>query len=436
MKEYNPFNPNSIVAINLFAGRKAYIWEIIKKINQAKKGMPSSFFLYGERGIGKTALAKTIKYIAEINDSVLGSLNFLTAYYSVEKNQPMSSVIQASLNELTDAMPRNIIDQLGARLGDVFKNGKFSIGAFSVGVELGSVNQEKEVAVLKDLVVSIVSNIIQEIKKANDNVKDGILIIIDEMDNVADIEICAQLFRGAITTLDVKGMGNICFLLIGYDKTVDNFLANDQSARRQFDLIPLGVMPLIEAMDVLKNGFKEAKVTWDEDALEDNIFVTGGYPHSIQMIGHNLLEQDTDMVINVDDWDNAINKTAYDLQSKDFATLYNFKGKPSINELILDVLAIKGTPLTRNEIKQLTGGKNIYQYIPELIKRGSIKEIQKEGQIRLQSRLFRTSILLHIQPKIRYSGYLSHLIKNTQQEGTTTTLSSSSSESSSTPSSL
>lgn len=428
MKEYNPFNPNSIVATNLFAGRKQQIWRIIQKLNQAKRGMPSSFFLYGERGIGKTALAKLVKNVAEINDPEIGSLNFLTAYYSAEKNQTISSVMQASLNELTDSMPKTIIDRLGTRLGDVFKNGKFSIGAFSFGVEVGLEDQQKDTTVLKDLVVSILSNIIQEIKKENGNVKDGILIIIDEMDNVADIGICAQLFRGAITTLDVKGIGNICFLLIGYDRTVDNFFVSDQSARRQFDLIPLRAMPLLEAAEVLQKGFTEAKVSWDEDALLDNIIVTGGYPHSIQMIGHNIIEVDVDMRIDDKDWDEAIDKTAYDLQAKDFATLYDFKGKPSINELILDILAIKGTPLTKNEIKQLSGGKNIYQYIPALIKRGSIKEVQTREQIRLHSQLFRTSVLLHILPRIKHAGYLAHLVKESQQANeSSSSLSSSSS---------
>ncbi len=427
MKEYNPFNPNSIVTPTLFAGRTEYTLRIIKKLVQVKKGMPSSFFLYGERGIGKTALAKLIKSVAEIKDPILGNLNFLTAYYSVEKNQFISSVMQASLNELTDMMPKNIIEQLGTRLGNIFKNGKFSIGAFSVGVELGGGEQERETTVLKDLIVSILSNVVQEMKKAETDVKDGILIIIDEMDNIADIGMCAQLLRGAITTLDVKGLGNVSFLLIGYDVTVENFCSGDQSVRRQFDFIPLGVMPWDEAREVLTKGFTEAKVTWDEGALLENILVTGGYPHSIQMIGHHLIEVDTDMFIDDKDWDEAINKTAYDLQAKDFATLYDFKGKPSINELILDILAVRGKPLTKNEIYKLSEGKNIYQYIPALIKRGSIKEIQTKGQIILHSSLFRTSILFHILPKIKHSGYLSHLVKETQQADESSSSSSSAS---------
>lgn len=60
MMKYNPFNPNSVVSTNLFAGRTEYVLKILRKMEQVKKGMPASFFLSGERGIGKTALAKLI----------------------------------------------------------------------------------------------------------------------------------------------------------------------------------------------------------------------------------------------------------------------------------------------------------------------------------------------------------------------------------------
>ena len=58
----NPFNPNSIATPTLFAGRYEQVLQILKKLTQVREGMPASFVLQGgDRGIGKTALAKLHK---------------------------------------------------------------------------------------------------------------------------------------------------------------------------------------------------------------------------------------------------------------------------------------------------------------------------------------------------------------------------------------
>lgn len=245
--KYNPFNPNSIVSTSLFAGRKEYVLKIIRKLEHAKKGMPSSFFLFGERGIGKTALAKLIMFIAEKNDNALGELNFLISYYSADKGQKISTVLQASLNELTDKLPKTVLDVLGTKLGALLKNGKFNIGPFSMELK----SEEEKTIIVRDQIISILSNLIESIKTSLEiGKKDGVLIVIDEMQNIFDIEQCAQLFRGIITTLDVKNLGNVAFLLIGYETALNDFFDGDPSARRQFDSIQLDVMMPNEAKGV------------------------------------------------------------------------------------------------------------------------------------------------------------------------------------------
>ena len=61
-------------------------------------------------------------------------------------------------------------------------------------------------------------------------------------------------------------------------------------------------MPLEEAIEVLTKGFDEVKVKYNKKEVSDFIMQTGGYPHSIQLLGHNVVSIDKDNLISIDDW--------------------------------------------------------------------------------------------------------------------------------------
>jgi Cdc6-like AAA superfamily ATPase len=405
--KYNPFNPNSVVAPNLFAGRTSQVVDICKKLSLVQHNMPASFFVYGERGIGKTALVKLIKSVAEKENKIFKDVRMLTSYYLVENGQDIGSVLQESVNRLTAQMSTGVIKRLGSKLGDLFKNGKFTIGAYglSAGVEAGEV--EKRNITIKDQSVAVLSSIIESInedKGAEDGVddkaepidkEDGVLIIIDEVHNLKDKENVASILRNIVTTLDVEGLGSISFLLVGYKEDMEIFFAGDPSAHRTFDAIPLGTMPDNEASDVLKKGFEKAEVGFEDKALNENISVAGGYPRSLQMLGHKLLETDNDSNVGDKDWKDAIFNASMELRTKEFSRMYSFDKKRTAKDKILDFLAVKNEPMFKKEIQSEFEKCNAYQYIKSLKKSGAIRE-NSDGKIYLQSQLFRTAILVDI----------------------------------------
>jgi len=415
-KGSNPFNPNSVVTPTLFAGRSQQVFQILKKLRQVRDGMPASFVLTGDRGIGKTALAKLIMYAAESNDPTFENLNFLTTYYSVERDQTFDSVLQAALNGLTDRMPKSVLDRLSSRLGSYFKNGKFTVGAFgsSASYEHGSKEEASVPQVLKDRAVSALSNIITGIEEATDASKklDGVLIVIDEIHNAADIGGVAQILRGIVTTLDVSRLGRVSFMVIGYPYGVEKFFEGDPSARRHFDVIELSVMPREDAKSVLMKGFDKIGLQCSKESLEKHIDTAGGYPHSIQIIGHNLVEQDRDGMIDEKDWGEALSRSALELQSKDFSEMYDFKGKMTLREQLVNVLALAGRPMSKLELKDHLGGKNIYtaSCLGELKKSGAVTE-STGGILTLHSMLFRAAVLIHIFTQTSKNTELEELVQ-------------------------
>ena len=225
-------------------------------------------------------------------------------------------------------------------MGKLFSGGKFTIGSFSAEFERNSSSGENQL--LKDQIISILTNII----KSSDDFG-GVLIIIDEIHNLSDLKGAAHLMRSIATTLDVNGCGKISFMIIGYSDTVKELFAEDPSAKRHFDSVPLEVMPLPEAVEVLTKGFEEIEIKYDRKDVEQCIIPTGGYPHSIQLLGHNVVSLDEDNDLSTEDWNNAITRTSVELQSVTFSDFYNFNGKQTLRETLMDVLAIVGKPISK-----------------------------------------------------------------------------------------
>jgi hypothetical protein len=409
---YNPFNPNGIVPTSLFAGRTQYCVSVLKRLSETKHGRASSFFLHGERGIGKSALARLISDIAKSRDPKLFGLNFVTAYYPIEPDQSFRSVLESSLNSLTDSMPELWLKRLTTRLGDIFKNGKFSFGAYGVQGAVEAAAAARSVAV-RDEAISVLSNIVTALRESEEK-RDGLLIVIDEVQNLSDIQVAAPMIRGILSALDFKQMGQVSFMLIGLDQAYENFILGDVSAQRTFDRIRLDVMPPIEAIDALKRGFEDVQLKWDAEILESRIHVTGGYPHSIQVLGRNLVDVDSDGMIDEADWTAAVEKTTLELRDKDFSTMYGFGKTHKNQEKILNTLALFGH-MSKKELVDLCGRgynlKNVYQYFAGLEKTGAIR-CPSDGNVELHSQLFRTAILMGLIPSLDVTSGVGKLWKD------------------------
>ena len=404
MASSNPFHPNSVTQPTLFAGRQQQVDGILRKLTSVRSGQHASFFLHGERGIGKTALAKLIAHRATTKNKAFFDLNFTNSYYCVEKGQSLKNVLEASLNRITDELPTSILENIGKRLGPIFVNGKFTFGAFEaqVGIKGQAVSPApQQTHLFKDQIVSSLNHLIQNtVLEKTDHARDGLLIVIDEIHNIKDLTGAGQILRNIITTLDVLNKGFFSFLLIGYTESIDKFFKGDPSARRSFDFLQLDTMPKNEACELLTKGFDVVEgLSYDTACLEKYITQAGGYPHVLQLLGYHLVDVDSDNNILEDDWKTATQIVTKELQRKDFSEFYAFNDKPTLREQIINCLARQDGPsnITKKELKNLVKG-NIYNksFLPRLIQNGAVKEHPNTGVLSLHSELFRSAVLMHL----------------------------------------
>ncbi len=152
------------------------------------------------------------------------------------------------------------------------------------------------------------------------------------------------------------------------------------------------------------------------------IVVANGYPHSIQVVGHNLVDVDSDGIINESDWTTTIHKTAVELRRKDCSAMYAFGGRKTGREKILDVMTLFGAMNRKDLIERCKEGynlKNAYQYIGDLEKSDAIRTLS-DGRLDLHSQSFRTSVLMVLLPGLDphsqlgklWGGYVAKLIED------------------------
>lgn len=73
LKGRSPFNPGQPVPVELFTGRQLEIDRILQRgVGQTELGKPTSFFVQGEYGIGKSSIARFTQTIAEQEHGLIG----------------------------------------------------------------------------------------------------------------------------------------------------------------------------------------------------------------------------------------------------------------------------------------------------------------------------------------------------------------------------
>jgi hypothetical protein len=233
--------------------------------------------------------------------------------------------------------------------------------------------------------------------------KDGVLIVLDEFQNLADLDTAASILRAIIESLEASRVPFVSFLLVGLEHGHDEFLRGNPSARRSFDSKRLEAMPAAESIQVLENGFHECGVTWDRELLKTRIFALGGYPHAIQIMGHNLIQLDSDANIDDADWRSALSETAEVLKVKEFCLMYRFGSPPGTEEKILNVLAVHTSEITTEVLSQKM--QKIYDIADctvtfEDLRHCGACRLRRDGKIEMRSQLLRTAILTELSEEL------------------------------------
>ncbi len=270
-QELNPFMPGAGMQPPELVGRERDLEIVDRMIARTKlNNLDRGIIFSGLRGVGKTVLLVKLQEMAAGKD-------MLTA--KIESSGNPDDDYEAIFHEINlAAMKIHLVGGLKKRLGDVISNIKsMSFGAFglSASVSRESSAQTSENPFKLEL---LIESITTELKKSNS----GLYLFIDELQEMADEPL------GTLMSIQHKmGQRSLPFYIIGAGlPNLPGVLSKSRSyAERLFEYRTIGQLSDADAAEGFQKPARRNGRPFTDDALNELIKVSSGYPYFIQAYG-------------------------------------------------------------------------------------------------------------------------------------------------------
>lgn len=404
----NAFLPSKhIINTNRFAGRKEYI----KKSFLSLLSEGSNIAIVGDRGIGKSSLARQIINISKGDNTLIDKLeiyvdcelDFLTIYFACDEF--VSSIEDLLIRLLTTE------DCLLKWLYKIPKTEK-EVEKLNAGLNLNVIKGAAEstsessldLIIKEHKTVVIFQNVISFIVESN-KFKDGILIIIDEFDKIKNVSGFASLLKSLATNVP-----KLKFCLVGIASDIQSLLKEHGSIDRLFagGVINLPSMTEDELTEVI--GHAESSINnfieFSDEALRKIIQLSNGHPYITHLIGKQAFRTSYfNEIYEIDSLsiDEALKEIAENEADQFLEVMYKKAVASSYQrEAVLKSLADSVRPdgeIHTSEAYGIAGNRNVVnpsKYVGQLVSNDFGAEIIKvrERYYRFRDSLFQTYVKL------------------------------------------
>lgn len=235
----------------LFSGRMGELVDVINAINQ--KGQ--HVILFGERGVGKTSLARVISALAASNGQRIPG-----ASVNCDPTTSFSSL----WHKVMRAIP--LVSQ---------KQGVGFSSPATVEVTPLSAHLPQEVT------PDDVRHIFSQLGK--------MLIVIDEVDRLEDKKV-TQLLADTIKTLSDHAV-DTTLILVGVADSVDALIQEHQSVERALVQVRMPRMSRTELSQIIDKGLENAQMTIVPTARSKIVNLSQGLPHYTHLLAQNAAQR-------------------------------------------------------------------------------------------------------------------------------------------------
>ncbi|MFG2349955.1 nSTAND1 domain-containing NTPase [Streptomyces phaeochromogenes] len=329
MRAFSPSAP--IASKALFAGRHEQMSELINIAYQSGQHA----VIYGERGVGKTSLARVMK-------EVFDTPNSWTSYYTCSSGDTFASIWRGVLSDFPMTEER-----------------------VHAGFASGTSIKVKSLADLlndSDPTPNEVRRALELLGEA-----DGTAVIfIDEFDRPVDSATRAQ-FADMIKILSDQ-VAPITLVLVGVADDIDELISEHASIQRALVQIQMPRMTRDELIEIISQGMRSANLSFHRKFAERVVRISQGLPHYTHLLaqhaGVNAVMNEREKVLE-GDFETAV-KSALSSVSQTVREKYHratYSNRETLYKQVLlacamvekDDLGTFGAPDVRDKLSDVTG---------------------------------------------------------------------------------
>ena len=274
-----------------FAGRQ----QQLDRLSMALQSQGTQIVIYGNRGVGKSSLARQLEGLARGDMTVIDRLRMkplTTPDYLV-----ISLECDDTIPDVKTLVLRLLTDEACLAPWIPFKVEKHTINneaGFGATIKILSMNAKaasQETWVREEVesdIYTVFANAIQQI--LDSGVVAGLLIIIDEVDRIRYRDELASLIRSRAADPRVK------FALVGVGTTPQELILRHESISRQIsdgciEMPPMTEAELQEIFCNAEEALAQDGIKFSEEARDWIISIAKGHPYYVHLLGkHSLID--------------------------------------------------------------------------------------------------------------------------------------------------
>lgn len=296
----NPFTPSAGREPTFLAGRRAELEFFDERLRSAlRSGRREHFVLLGEPGIGKSALLKEYKKLAQDRHHLAVCVPMSPLDPGARILDAVRSMVEGILLDLPFPVNRlrrvaELVDSLG-------------VNVMGSGVEIRTRHEETHPQ-------TFLHNALTQLWRDIEDKTDLLVILLDDVTNLAP---AGEAILTLKQTLQMESVQR-CPILVGLASTYDEWnrlVAPDvgQSISRHF--LSRGLEPLStdDVRDCLRHISRHTGVSFSPEVRERIIFYAQGHPLKLQVLGHHLFHNKRARRVDMEMWDKAFERALDDM---------------------------------------------------------------------------------------------------------------------------